>query len=281
MTRRLMLALAGVVAMTLTQPAVAASRIYRTDNTWYTVADGRIAFSQFIADGPDGARSFGADPDAEAVYVRLKSTVPASFKRLGVTLSEPAGCAEAPDKNGRGVSGWVFTCVFPLGAPAANAPTPPGSPAPATPPPAPQVVASAPARPAPVKTTVPAAPAAPKPAVQPKVEPAAPNAVLASATPTSAPRPAQTEFVALPSGGGDADLNARVKAGLEQIDARNAARTAEFEAAKKATADAYAAQIAAYQAQVQETERKRQADLEAWKARVAACKAGDTSQCGQ
>lgn len=289
MIGRNVLVIAVAAAVVLAGPANAGSRLYRNENAWYSVANGQIAYSLFIADAPDGARSFGADANADAVYVRVKSTVPASFRRLGVMLSEPTGCSEAQDKNGRGASGWAFTCVFPVAPPAAvpagtvttAAPTPA---APAQSPGATKAVASAPTPAIQTKLETPAAPAlAPKPPAQANAPgpggtvqaSAAPTATRPSVTTPSAPAPAVAAL------GGDVDLNARVKANLEAVDARNAARTAEFEAAKKANAETYAAQLAAYQAQVQETERKRLADLEAWKARVAACKAGDTSQCSQ
>lgn len=290
MIRRNVLVIAAGAAVVLTGAANAGSRLYRNENAWYSVSNGQIAYTLFIADAPDGARGFGADTDTDAVYVRVKSTVPASFKRLGVTLSEPVGCSEAQDKNGRGVSGWAFTCVFPVATPAAAPATTvaTATPAPAAPAQssgATKAVASAPP-PAAIQTKL-ETPAAPGPTPKPPAQAKAPEphgTILASAAPTATRSSVTTPSAPAPAAmalGGDIELNARVKANLEAVEARNAARAAEFEAAKKATADAYAAQLAAYQAQVQETERKRLADLEAWKARVAACKAGDTSQCGQ
>lgn len=275
-----------LIAGSLATSAVAGPRLYRGENTWYAVSGGAIAYSVFVADGMDGARSYGADTAADGVYTRIKASTPASFKRLGVTLQDATECTEAADKNPRGVPGWSFTCVFPIAAPGAAAPEAPATTVATAPPTqaASPTAAPKPAAPAPtaVASTKPAPPPAAKPAPAQPAQPAAPTTVLATAPakpvapPATAPAPA-----AVASTEGDADLNSRVKAQLDAIDARNAARAAEFEAAKKATSDAYAAQVAAYQAQVQETERKRQADLDAWKARVAACKAGDVSQCGQ
>ena len=272
-----------LIAGSLAASAAAGPRLYRGENAWYVVSGGAIAYSVFVADGMDGARSYGADTAADGVYTRIKASTPASFKRLGVTLQDATECTEAAEKNPRGVPGWSFTCVFPIDTPGAAAPEAPATTVATAPqtPAVPPTAAPKPAAPAPtaVATAKPAPPPAAKPA---QAQPAAPTTVLATAPAKPlAPPVSATAPAAVASTEGDADLNSRVKAQLDAIDARNAARAAEFEAAKKATSDAYAAQVAAYQAQVQETERKRQADLDAWKARVAACKAGDVSQCGQ
>ncbi|MGI9169895.1 MAG: hypothetical protein ACR2FH_06925, partial [Caulobacteraceae bacterium] len=100
---------------------------------------------------------------------------------------------------------------------------------------------------------------------------------------------------AVPGGRRDASdtLNAKVRAGLDAVAARNRAafqayqsqladyeaRKAAIEAQKNADAAAYAASVAARQAQIDEDARKSAADLADWKRRVEACKAGDRSQC--
>jgi len=58
-----------------------------------------------------------------------------------------------------------------------------------------------------------------------------------------------------------------------------AAAQAKYEAQKKADADAYAQQLADYDAKVKAADAKREADLAAWRADVAACKAGDQTKC--
>jgi len=83
-----------------------------------------------------------------------------------------------------------------------------------------------------------------------------------------------------------ARLNATVKARVDAAEARDRARDAAYaadlaayEAQKRADARAYAAAQAEYEAQKAAVEAQRQADLAAWQGRVAACKAGDRSQC--
>jgi tetratricopeptide (TPR) repeat protein len=58
-----------------------------------------------------------------------------------------------------------------------------------------------------------------------------------------------------------------------------AAAQAKYEAQKKADADAYAQQLADYDAKVRATDAKHEADLAAWRADVAACKGGDQTKC--
>jgi len=58
-----------------------------------------------------------------------------------------------------------------------------------------------------------------------------------------------------------------------------AAAQAKYEAQKKADADAYAQQIADYDAKIKATDAKHTADLAAWRADVAACKGGDLTKC--
>jgi tetratricopeptide (TPR) repeat protein len=57
------------------------------------------------------------------------------------------------------------------------------------------------------------------------------------------------------------------------------AAVAKYEAQKKADADDYAQKVATYDAAIKAQEAQREADLAAWRADVAACKAGDTSKC--
>ncbi|MGI8840483.1 MAG: hypothetical protein ACR2F8_06865 [Caulobacteraceae bacterium] len=110
-------------------------------------------------------------------------------------------------------------------------------------------------------------------------------AVRDKARPLAAARPA----------GKDASdvLNAKIRARLDAVAARNRAafqayqaQMADYEAKKAAIAEqakandaAYAAALAAHQAEVDEMARKTAADMADWQRRVAACKAGDRSQC--
>jgi hypothetical protein len=102
---------------------------------------------------------------------------------------------------------------------------------------------------------------------------------------------------AAPASPGDASdaLNAKVKAGLDAVGARNRAafetyqaqmadyqaKTAAAQADEKAARDAYAASLAAHQAQVEAVAQKRAADMADWEARVRACQSGQRSQCAR
>lgn len=88
-------------------------------------------------------------------------------------------------------------------------------------------------------------------------------------------------------------LNAKVRTGLDAVAARNRAafetyqaQMADYDAKKaaievqaKADNEAYAADLAAHQAEVDDLARKNAAAIADWKGRVAACKSGDRSQC--
>jgi hypothetical protein len=107
---------------------------------------------------------------------------------------------------------------------------------------------------------------------------AAPAMIVAQATTPPDPNAVEATDV----------YNAKVKANLEAVEARNQAalanyqaQTVIFEAQKKANEEAYAAQLAAHQAQVDAQQRKYEADLASWQARVLACKNGDKTQCAQ
>lgn len=103
-----------------------------------------------------------------------------------------------------------------------------------------------------------------------------------SATPPVAATPPRE-----PEGVGAAEaLNADINARNAEAAARDRAaeeeyarKQREYEAKKKADAAAYARALADYDARKAALERKRQADLAAWQAQVAACKGGDKSAC--
>jgi len=96
---------------------------------------------------------------------------------------------------------------------------------------------------------------------------------------------------------GDASdaLNAKVKAGLDAVGARNRAafetyqaqmadyqaKTAAAQADEKAARDAYEASLAARQAQVEALDQQRAAAMTDWEARVRACQGGQRSQCAK
>ena len=76
-------------------------------------------------------------------------------------------------------------------------------------------------------------------------------------------------------------LNKKITAHNDAIETENQAaqanylaQQAQYEAEKKAEADAYTAQLAEHDAKVA-------ADMAAWHARVKACSEGDRTQCGQ
>jgi tetratricopeptide (TPR) repeat protein len=88
-------------------------------------------------------------------------------------------------------------------------------------------------------------------------------------------------------------LNAKVKADLDGVQARNTAAAAKYEAEmaayetekaaveaeRKANDEAYAASLAAHQAEVEALARKQAADIADWQRRVQACQHGDRAQC--
>lgn len=76
------------------------------------------------------------------------------------------------------------------------------------------------------------------------------------------------------------DHNQAIESENQAAQANYQAQQAQYEAEKQAQQAAYEQQLAAHQAQVEALDRQRAADLAAWQARVAACKGGDTSQCG-
>lgn len=94
---------------------------------------------------------------------------------------------------------------------------------------------------------------------------------------------------------GDASdaLNAKVKAKLDAIEARNRAafqryqtqladyeaKKAAYEAEKRANEDAYAASLTAHQALVKALEQESAANVAEWEKRVPSCRDGNQSQC--
>jgi hypothetical protein len=78
---------------------------------------------------------------------------------------------------------------------------------------------------------------------------------------------------------GDASLNADVARKNAEVDRRNAAAAAEY-ARKQAEYKQAQRDYQTRLAQQRAAAKKYEADKAAWAAKVAACKAGDTSQCG-
>lgn len=73
-----------------------------------------------------------------------------------------------------------------------------------------------------------------------------------------------------------AAANAAVTAANRAVEARNAAAKAKYEAEQRA----YEATLARQKAEAERVRREHEAAQAAWRARVAACNAGDRSQCG-
>jgi len=115
--------------------------------------------------------------------------------------------------------------------------------------------------------------AAPKPAADP---PTAPASVASVAAPVSSPRPAPP---VAPTASGPADDAARLNSSIVQtsqaIDARNDAQTAAYKAARAE----YEAELAKQKAEAAEAQRKHAEEMDAWKAQVKACSAGDYQRC--
>ncbi len=250
--RRLTLMMAGLALLGGTGAQAADLRIYQSANDWFGLGSGEVTWSSFVADLPDGARSFGSFPDAEGLYSAVRAAAPAKLKRLGISLDPASGCQEAQTTNAAGTLGWAFSCSFAI----RTGDTPPA------------------VAPAPVAKTV-----AAKPAVQ-VVKPA-PAALMVEAPMEAAP------VIAGPPDPAEA-LNAKVKADNAAVDARNLAvrqkyeaDQAAFEAKKRDNAAKYAADLAAHDAEVRALEAQHAREIADWEARVRACKRGDTSQCAK
>ncbi|HXU99496.1 MAG TPA: hypothetical protein VG166_03250, partial [Caulobacteraceae bacterium] len=89
-----------------------------------------------------------------------------------------------------------------------------------------------------------------------------------------------------PAAASAAALNGEVKRFNDDVAARNAGKEAAYQAGLaqynarvQSDAAAYAQAHADYKAQVKALDARRQADLAAWRTRVAACRHGDRSRC--
>lgn len=256
--KRLAIFMAGLVVLAATQAQAADLRIYQSANDWFGLANGQVTWSSFVADLPDGARSFGSFPDAEGLYAAVRAAAPARLKRLGISLDPTSGCRENQTTNAAGILGWAFSCSFAIRT--ADSPPP---------------VAAAPVKP----------PAAVKPLA---AKPAAP-VVKASPAPLVATAPTEPAPIVAAGPPDPAEaLNAKVKADNAAVDARNLAvrqtyeaDQAAFEAKKRDNAAKYAADLAAHDAEVRALEAQHAREMADWEARVKACKRGDTSQCAK
>ena len=119
--------------------------------------------------------------------------------------------------------------------------------------------------------------AAPKPAAVP---PPAPASVASVAPPVPSPRAAPLPAPPVPpTASGPADDAARLNSSVVQtsqaIDARNDAQAAAYKAARAQ----YEAELAQQKAEAAEAQRKHAAEMDAWKAQVKACNAGDYQRC--
>jgi len=250
--RQLAFFIAGLTMLAGTGAQAADLRIYHSANDWFGLGNGEVTWSSFVADLPDGARSFGSFPDAEGLFAAVKAAAPARLKRLGISLDPASGCREVQTTNAAGTLGWAFSCSFAI----RTADSPPA------------------VAPAPVVKPVAAKPAA-------QVVKPGPAAVVAEAPTETAP------VIAGPPDPAEA-LNARVKADNAAVDARNLAvrqkyeaDQAAFEAKKRDNAAKYAADLAAHDAEVKALEAQHAREIADWEARVTACKRGDTSQCAK
>lgn len=71
------------------------------------------------------------------------------------------------------------------------------------------------------------------------------------------------------------------EANRKAVEDERARREAEYQRQLKDNAEAYDRSMADYRARVAEAERRAREERERWEAAVAACRAGDTSKCGQ
>ncbi|HEY3887999.1 MAG TPA: hypothetical protein VGL73_05445 [Caulobacteraceae bacterium] len=76
-------------------------------------------------------------------------------------------------------------------------------------------------------------------------------------------------------------LNGDIRAHNDAIEAQNQAAQTAYQAQLAALAQANQAQQDAYTAALTAHDAKVAADMAAWRARVQACKGGDTAQCAQ
>lgn len=253
--RRAAIFMAGLMALASTQVQAADLRIYQSANDWFGLANGEVTWSSFVADLPDGARSFGSFPDAEGLYAAVRAAAPARLKRLGISLDPTSGCREAQTTNAAGTLGWAFSCSFAIRT--------------ADSPPAVAAAAVKPSKPVAAKPAAPVAKASPAPVVATAPTEPAPIVVAGPPDPAEA-------------------LNAKVKADNAAVDARNLAvrqkyeaDQAAFEAKKRDNAAKYAADLAAHDAEVKALEAQHAREIADWEARVKACKRGDSSQCAK
>jgi hypothetical protein len=115
-------------------------------------------------------------------------------------------------------------------------------------------------------------------ATTPKHKPVVkPATTTATTTPPSPARPDAGTFNALPKLAPVSDISdAAQTSGTTAANDAQIRRQQAFDAAEKAREDKMAADMAAYD----KSEARYKATMEAWDKQVAACKAGDRSQCG-
>lgn len=246
-------------------------RIYKSPDRWLFVEGGGLGVARFIAAGPQGERSFAEASDAQGVFDGIKARLNETTDGLGIFVDPAASCSDSPSTNLTGAQGWAYVCRFKL----LEAPAPVPAPAPAM---AVAVSAPAAAPPAAPPVSLPVTPVAAKVA-----RPLAVN-VVAPAPAPALPAPAPAAIASGPAVASDTDadqLNGKVRAALDAAEARDRQKQADYEAAKQKTADDFAKQMAEHEASVKAGKAEYEASMAAWRNRVAACKAGDTSQCAE
>lgn len=187
-------------------------------------------------------------------------------------------CEERPGTNLKGSQGHAFTCRYRLtdtpmqiAAPIAAPPTPlPAKAALISAPPVAKTTAQPAAQPAALATPAPEKSATTAPSLQAAVAKAStPVLPITPITPITPPPPEAAAD----------QLNAKVRAAFDAPEARDRQKQADYEAAQKKAADDFARQLADHGARVKAQKAEYEASMAAWRARVAACKAGDASQC--
>lgn len=244
-------------------------RIYKSPDRWLFVEGGDLAVARFIAPGPQGERSFAEATDAQGVFDGIKARLRETTDGLGIFVDPAATCSDSPSANLAGAQGWAYVCRFKLlDAPAAAAA------------PAMAVAASAAAPPAILPVSVPVTTVAAKVARPVAVKVAAPAPALAPVLPASAPAAIASGPAAATDTEAD-QLNGKVRAALDAAQARDRQKEADYETAKQKTANDFAKQMAEHEASVKAGKAEYEASMAVWRNRVAACKAGDTSQCAE
>ncbi|ALL14182.1 hypothetical protein [Caulobacter henricii] len=248
-------------------------RIYKSPDRWLFVEGGDLAVARFIAAGPQGEQSFAEVTDAQGVFDGIKARLGETTEGLGIFVDPAASCSDSPSTNLTGAQGWAYVCRFKLLEAPAPVPAPAMAVAVAAPTAAPPEIppVSLPVTPVPAKVARPVA-----------VNVAAPVPAKAPAPLLPAPAPAAIASGPAVATDTEADqLNGQVRAALDAAEARDRQKQADYEAAKQKAADDFAKQMAAHEASVKAGKAEYEASMLAWRNRVAACKAGDTSQCAE